>query len=732
MKPTAHNPSAYYPAGLTGPTGPVSKNFRSIDLDVWARQFLATVDLVLSAPYATPLFQLGGPTGITGPTGPAPFAAGATGFTAGGPGRAAFDALVSAKERLAERIAQGLDYILEGPTGPTAGVLRHDAREVLRQNLLINLSNAYATAAILQPRFLIPSGGTGATGAPRLSGKPVEPPPPTEGPVGFEDAYSISTGKLPMVEGESNAAFLFNLSSEDQHKNVTLDLNYVVNEMEYDIQPADKIEQYEPSSWLSFIVPIGSSATQPEVKVDTRLGELEIPVPLRAYPVLPSLIAQAATASVPDSNTLAEAKLWDYSCTFEYQPAAQDTVFLLVSFNLFDEHQALAMARQPDLFDWLAQFASIYPELKNGLALLPAWKPGQAYDAPLLAASTLADLAQKIANVWRVYPPAPVRPDDIKVKGQKFLYQLDVTRTGDNQFLDTLRLTLLERPVGSTLAWPSVYVGDQKLTVTGPPPPPDQILYKYPPDIPAAGPLTQRFVFTRNDIIQIFNAWTAVSIARNLLLVDAGPEGAAAPFTNAGFVYTTPLVGFTNKLTPLLTHNRPIDIAGITGPPAGKTLAQYLSILFQQLLEIGTGPSGPRPNVIKVASNYGYSLASTGPTGAGAALMAYLPILMQPKFNFHSSDLGVTGPTAFVSRLASQIETWQGENRPSRNRGVYSFDVSVFSPEEITGITGPTGPAAPQPPIFEVPNFQLQLSDIQGPTGINAHPSETDGGTTRG
>ncbi len=53
-------------AGPTGPTGPQQNNFQAVDLDVWARQFLAAMDLYLSPEYAVPLYQLSSASGITG------------------------------------------------------------------------------------------------------------------------------------------------------------------------------------------------------------------------------------------------------------------------------------------------------------------------------------------------------------------------------------------------------------------------------------------------------------------------------------------------------------------------------------------------------------------------------------------------------------------------------------------------------------------------------------------
>jgi hypothetical protein len=626
-----------------------------------------------------------------------------------------FHKLVAAKEKLSGKIAAGAEFILAGPTGPTADWQRDQAREALRQQLLVNLSGGYATGAILQSPFSISSGGVaGPTGAPRLSGKPVDLLHHTEGDLAGPHGVSISTSKVPLVEGHSQASFLVNVSAEAQQKNVHLDLNYVVNELEYDVQNVNDIDAYQASSWLSFIVPVGSTATNPEVRVDTHIGPVEVPIPLRAYPTPPSLLAQDGPESYPSATELDKAKLWNYSFSFEHQWAAQDIVYLNVTYNFIETASRALRAGGPDLFDFLAQFVSIYPELKQDLAQLPAWRPGVDYTAPLHASTTLADLAEKIADTWAVYPPQ--RPQASDLPGLNYWYSLDVRRKDGRP--DTLLMIRITEPGNADLRWPDVYLRidgiDVKLDVADQPNA-REIVYRYPETAPTFGPLTHTIVFNERNVIHTFNAWAGVSVVRNQYLTDA-TVGLTGPQTNSGFVYQTPVVRFIARLTPILSQTNAIEIAplaGWTGPTSKKPLPEYMRALFSHLLEIDSGITGPRPNVIRLDARYGFNLAETrGPEGLSGLpverLVAFVPILMQPAFAFHPGDLLPTGPTAFVSRLSSALEQWQSNNQPSTRGGLYALDVSVFSPD-----VGPTGPGFPKRPILELQNLQLRLDQIE-------------------
>ena len=76
--------------------------------------------------------------------------------------------------------------------------------------------------------------------------------------------------------------------------------------------------------------------------INTDLGQLDIPVALRAYPVTPRLVNQSALASYPAdeiaetepvSARIAKVQAWTYSAGFELQLAAQDIATITVGLN---------------------------------------------------------------------------------------------------------------------------------------------------------------------------------------------------------------------------------------------------------------------------------------------------------------------------------------------------------------------------------------------------------------
>ena len=225
--------------------------------------------------------------------------------------------------------------------------------------------------------------------------------------------YTLSSAKVPLANGASAVSFLFNLKNEGEHKKVFLNLDYSINELEYDIKKVrlqNEDTGYHSSSWLSFIIPIGRRAADHEV-FDTRLGQAEIPVPLRFYPALPTVISQSGAASVAYPRSVSAAKQWDYTFVYEQQEVAQDTTYLQVSFNIGGAPQGpLTLAEAPPvlpddttIFGRLAQFISVYPQLRAELANLLLYSGG---DDPVLksAIGTFATLVENVAASW-AFPP---------------------------------------------------------------------------------------------------------------------------------------------------------------------------------------------------------------------------------------------------------------------------------------------------------------------------------------
>jgi len=188
----------------------VLKRFESVDLDNWMQQFLATLDLVLTSPYAVPAYEqipsgAGGqfmsvpPEPPAAPEGPASFrqivalgiGAGASldvpGFGATGGGCTGctgptgifgplnYEGLVNAKLTLAEQLSVSAEPILQG-VGATGTYYADVAQETFYQQMLVELSTAYKVNAVVQypvdviSPCVLPYPGASGPLPPRLSG----------------------------------------------------------------------------------------------------------------------------------------------------------------------------------------------------------------------------------------------------------------------------------------------------------------------------------------------------------------------------------------------------------------------------------------------------------------------------------------------------------------------------------------------------------------------------------
>jgi LysM repeat protein len=111
-----------------------SKAFAGVDVDVWARQALAAIDLFLSPQFVIPAFIVD---------------------KLSNPNTTYFKTVLNAKGKLADAIVTTVYNILDNPEiDPNSNNLK-DAREKLRQQLLIELANVYEIEAIVQYNRLL-------------------------------------------------------------------------------------------------------------------------------------------------------------------------------------------------------------------------------------------------------------------------------------------------------------------------------------------------------------------------------------------------------------------------------------------------------------------------------------------------------------------------------------------------------------------------------------------------
>lgn len=695
---------------------PKTVMFQSVDLDVWASMFLDAVDLFLSPSYVVPAYNLD-------------------------PEHTAYKNVVSQKETLATAIKNKVEQVLQNSSSPDPDALA-DAQATLEQALLVELGSAYSVNSLVQAPVTISAGSTDEDLAPRLSGKPVtsllvtgatnaapivitspghnlitnsevtiagvvgntaangnwsinvidqntftlkgssgvggQPYVAGTGTVTISTAglndYSLSTAKVPLVEGTVSATFLLTVKSPADSARANLALRYVINEIEVPESNSQTIDGYQPSSWLTFILPIDNA--------NSVIGAAEIPIPLRSYPPPVTLLDQTGAQSFNPPLSPDQLADWDYAFTYQHLDADQDTTNVSIEFSSGPEsstQQSVSSA----LFQALAQFISVYPQLKDDLAELQLLPPGQASDTALVAVNTFSDLVTQVAEAYGSGPA--LRAMSSGVAPIPYDYQLQREKNEDDPLqLTTLTVTAAE--TNPTQLWPDIAVNINgtfvPLTLTAPPSN-NQAVYKYPQGVLAEAPIEQRLSFDKLNVLQMQDGWAGVSITRNADLIPTNP-------TNTDFIYQTPVTGFSAVVVPFIYGAAPIDIK----QTQTTTLAEGLGEFFQTLM---AGDPASQRNV-RVACNYGYQMAGAASVAASApslkagtdapALIAFMPVLLVPNYQFQvGTDWNWQDATSFVSQLAGAVETWNSQNNPSQTNGAFFFDISVFSTMTGSGQT---------------------------------------------
>ncbi|WP_417585114.1 LysM peptidoglycan-binding domain-containing protein, partial [Nitrincola sp.] len=209
---------------------------------------------------------------------------------------------------------------------------------------------------------------------------------------------SLSTAKAPLASGGSRLTTAFGVKDPSVQRNVTLNLDYHVNQLEFDRHAITGVQGYQDSSWLSFVIPLDNAGN-----TDGAAGQQQIPVPLRGYPE-PALVSkQNATGSYPSQDKVATLAQWDYTFTAARQFAAQDTMTLEVLFNHPDGGVNSPLAgdsRYDTIIELLASFSTVWTEISPDLAILKEVTAEVAPTNATHAVLALAKAAELIGKAW--------------------------------------------------------------------------------------------------------------------------------------------------------------------------------------------------------------------------------------------------------------------------------------------------------------------------------------------
>ncbi len=221
----------------------------------------------------------------------------------------------------------------------------------------------------------------------------------------LSDATISLAGSSP-GSSPGSLTFLFHTASNTAFSNLALQLRYQVNQLEYGIENVPWASGYQSSQWLTFLLP----------PPDATIGTADVPIPLRAHPVPPSVTSQR-TIPFGGPLTLQELRRYDYDYSFSAQRAAQDTVSTSQLQNTVLAGGTTAAGTSAGALPVaLAQYAAVRDGLEQDLALLTRMDPVAPVTAGTAAGDTPAqqalqvftELAGQVAQAWAAWvAPTP-------------------------------------------------------------------------------------------------------------------------------------------------------------------------------------------------------------------------------------------------------------------------------------------------------------------------------------
>lgn len=624
-----------------------------VDLDAWARDFLAAFDAFLSPELATAI----GILDIRNRT-------------------SYYGQLMQTKQRLAKAIPLGVAPLFVEQYG--IGDL-DAAQKRLEQSLLTALASAFTVSTIIQIPAEVTAIGSPATISPDVA-------PRFFGAIGAPDGgsgraarspgaaapYTLSGGNLDVVAGDSWMTTLLTLTPDSNtgeaggaQAQFVLPLAYMVSYLQHDFEPGEAYLGYVPSSWLKFALPDAAPLQMPIAPAAT------LPAPLIFQPDAPVLVQQAAvgapmvspTGPEPAEQEIAEALRWLYLVDMTLALKHQDSLYLDVTYNRADVSVSNRVGRSEDephtaLFDALAGFRAWYAAAAPQFGTIPAAafpspRPAGGMSSPLTAEELVAGFqrcAEAVADGWEqlhgAFLGGPLPP--VEVITDRFYLTLDSQTP-------TVHLFGLVTDAGAPKHWPSIRTADGQYWAPQPPSPPvaspgDWVETSY--TFGAALDLSAVTLgFGPLDSMERQSATMSAWVVRNANLL---PDMT----TNPAFIYTTQTVSFSNSIIPLI-HRK--SVPPVT--PAAtlvETLAQILSPIEQ--------PSALLSTRLRLSASYTYAVG---------APMAGEPLLASDAITLMDNADPVSSPPV-AGRSARAIAGWYARTGPSDAGSALHLSVTLF------------------------------------------------------
>lgn len=570
-----------------------------------------------------------------------------------------FEALSDSKKSLSDGLTNRLTFMMEGQTGPAAEI-----REAFWQQLLVELGNADTILAGVQYTTRMEANLLGLLGTGlALSSK-------------AEVAFPILLSSSQVAHSPSGALLPF------------IDVDVVT----YQQPPTD-----------SPLLP----STQ---GLGIKLGCARIPILLRSAPTPPSLISHAGQAShsgpVSDIGKLMQ---WDY--TIEYARDyhyPQDTLLFTVNSS-FGPSLLPAEAGSEEIFEALAQFITIDPEIETVLResfpkILASTAVQTDFDAADTALKSFHAMVERVVKAVQSNTPASTLP-----KPGPLSACLDgpvCARTGQFYWADqmsaphsqhALRTTTesyhfeLQESVGKSGAVDEVLV----ITIHGERPPamgspvveiPGYITKPFPnssqtevsycfedhlghPLLAKTGQaiLQRKLTIPRLNILECQEVGASVEVKRNRDLIPGKS-------TASEFIYSGAEIRFASAAQPFLQWEQELHLEQIGDSlPRTATLQQHFTNLFNELMKDYT------PNSLIIKLNLAYAYLADQPVE-----QAVLPVMMMPP-----RRIAIKAPceahdecslAQMIDLWSEEIQKWFLEHPACPRDGNLQLDLVFYSP----------------------------------------------------
>ncbi|MCG9734771.1 hypothetical protein L1D51_12280 [Pseudoalteromonas shioyasakiensis] len=631
-------------------------SIRDADIDDYMRLFLRDIARFLSPEIAVPARKISG---------------------------SVLDEVLRYKRELAGKLAAKITTVLidERPFINEASL---PAKSVFKDRLITDLPSAYDVDSVLSYPLKINSAFKDQD-APSVYGRIV---------LASEDITSLPIMFRPVkVQLDSNSPWLvalFDSKREKRRAEEKLNPNFLITHVEQTFDSKD----YRPSAWLKLIEEKEIPLTPP---ASGQQKPVSIPVPLRRFPVTPTLMAQSFTPQkIKESDSLIDwfeqARGWHFKTDYGRPDVDQDTVYFDVRYNnqyIVIPQGGAATENEPKnwvslLFKSLVIYRTHRDEIWTSLNKLPT---GQFSQQIQNAVTAFANLAKAVTESFQ--QDLGLEEGGMLGLVDKFKIDEDPIENGSKRRIDLIWKTPTQERRAKELSIVPLSNTSQLIPTESPVYTADsvQVIYQRRPDHLQFGEgewIRRRVGLNGLDILSTENAWSGLELKRNEDLIDGRT-------TNPKFVYSTSAVRFGQHLTPTLKRFESIDISdGID-----RTLQEHLIQMFNSMLNVAKAPSDMR-NMARCDIGWGYDnelLAELVPEVDSNTLITRTPIPSQRLVARNINLLGtVAGSEETIESVAASVQiaaqntvlnkvypTIESGTDKGKPRGALVFDVTIYA-----------------------------------------------------